>query len=72
MICIFDNFFLACGDFYLLLITFANSLDPYQDPHSDLNPNCLTLIEFLKGFFEKKSDDNKSMKITKHAEINTC
>ena len=34
------------GDFYGLLITFANSLDPDQDRQSvgpDLNPKCLSL-----------------------------
>ena len=31
------NFFLARGDFYHLLIAFANSLGP------DLDPNCLSL-----------------------------
>ena len=32
---------LPAGDFYGLLTTFANSLDPDQGP--DLDPNCLTL-----------------------------
>ena len=38
-------------------------------------PNCATLIVFLKEFFEKVNfekklaDDNKSMKISLHAEI---
>ena len=59
-----------------LLKTFANSLDPDQNqqnvgPH--LDPNCLTLMVFLKGFFEKvyfekkSAEDNKSMKNTQHA-----
>ena len=51
------NFFLACGNFCHLLITFANSLTPDQDRQNvghDLDPNCLTLlILFLKDFFEK-------------------
>ena len=36
--------FFACFDFCLLLIIFANSLDPDQDGHNvspDLDPNCL-------------------------------
>ena len=40
-----------------LLITFANSLDPDQDWQNvgpDLDPNCLSLIVFLKEFFEKR------------------
>ena len=40
------NSFLARGDFYHLLITFANSLDPDQERQNfspDLDPNCLTL-----------------------------
>ena len=39
------NFFLASGDFYCLLITFANSLDPDQDQQNvgpDLDSYCLT------------------------------
>ena len=44
------------GDFCLLLITFANSLDPDQDLQTvgpDLDPTCLTLIVLLNFFFEK-------------------
>ena len=40
------NSFSASGDFCLLLITFANSLDPDQagqNVRPDLDPNCLTL-----------------------------
>ena len=49
------------------MIAYANSLDPDQDRQnfpSDLNLNNLTLIMFLKDFFEKKksTDNNKSMK----------
>ena len=36
--------------------TFANSLDPdeaRQNAGPDLDPNCLTLMVFLKYFFEK-------------------
>ena len=43
-------------DFYHLLITFVNSLDPGQDWQNvgpELDPNCLTLMAFLKEFFEK-------------------
>ena len=43
------NYFLASGDFCILLITFANSLDPDQDRQNDsvspdLDPNHLTLF----------------------------
>ena len=44
--------FLASGDFCCLLITFTNSLDPDQARQNvgpDLDPNCLTLKDFLKG-----------------------
>ena len=40
------NSFLAGGDFFRLLITFANTLDPDQDQHSigpDLGKKNLTL-----------------------------
>ena len=52
LIFIFNNLrgdftsFPASGDFYHLLITFANSLDPGQARQNvgpDLDPNCLTL-----------------------------
>ena len=52
-----SNSFLASHDFFRLLITFANHLDPEQGQQIDslyLDPNCLTLIVFLKEFFEKK------------------
>ena len=39
--------FLASGDFCRILITYANSLDP------ELDPNCLTLVVFLKDIFWK-------------------
>ena len=48
--------------FVILLITFANNLDPDQDRQNvnhDMDPNCLTLImlleEFFESYFEKKS-----------------
>ena len=40
------NIFLASGNFFRLLITFANSLDPDQDRQNvgpDLDPNHMTL-----------------------------
>ena len=64
------NHFPASGDFCLLLITFANSLDPDQVRQY---PICLTLMVFLKSFlkmsiFKKQStDDKKACKITQHA-----
>ena len=48
---------------YLLLIIFANSFDPYQAQRNvwpDLDPNCLTLIIFLKEFFKKVDLEKKS------------
>ena len=49
--CIFSSF-LASSAFCRLLITFTNSLDPYQDQKNvgpDLDPNMFdTLIVFLK------------------------
>ena len=39
------NLFLASGDFCRIFIIYANSLDP------DLDPNCLTLVVFLKDNF---------------------
>ena len=65
-----NNSFLASRDFCRLLITFTNSLNPDQDRQNvgpDLDPNCLTLILFLKETFEniilkeRSADSNKSM-----------
>ena len=61
---------LASGDFCLLLIIFANSLDPDQDRQTvgpDLDPNHLTLIVFLQDIleivnFERSADNNKTLK----------
>ena len=50
------NSFPASGDFCHLLITVAKSLDPDQARQNvgpDLDPNFLTLMVFLKDFFEK-------------------
>ena len=50
---------LLASDFFLLLITFANSLDPDQDwvrqnIGPDLDPNCFDADGiFLKEFFKK-------------------
>ena len=49
--------FLAVATFCPLLLTFANSFDPDQARHNlgpDLDPNCLTLIFFPKGYFGEK------------------
>ena len=66
------NFFLASSDFCHLLITFANSLDPDQDGQnvgSDLDPNRLTLMLFLKEFFEKVNFENSQQTTTKARNI---
>ena len=50
------NSFLVSRDFFGLLITFANSLDPDQDRQNvspDLDPNCLTHIIFREELIEK-------------------
>ena len=63
------NYFLACGDFYRVFITYANSLDPDQDRQNvgpDLDPNSLALIVYLKEFFEKLNFDKVSVQIQKH------
>ena len=62
-----------------LLITFATSLEPVQDRQNvgpDLDPNCLTLIVFLKEFFfdkvnfeESRKTTIKVWKITQHVEL---
>ena len=54
---------LPAGDIFCRLpITFANSVDPDQARHfvgPDLDPNCLTLMIFLKIIFlEKKKEVN--------------
>ena len=66
LVCLFNAFIssLANGNFCRLLITFANSLDPDQARQNvgpDLDPNCLTLMVFLKDFFEKKSKKKKNL-----------
>ena len=63
-----------CG----LLIIFPNSLDPdqaRQDVGPDLDPNCLSLIVFLKDFLlilKKSAEDKKACKITQHANVTGC
>ena len=61
------NSFPASVNFCRLLITLANSLEPdraRQNVGPDLDPNCLTLMEFLKDFFEK-GDLKKNPQTTK-------
>ena len=53
--------------FVILLITFANNLDPDQDRQNvnhDMNPNCLTLIMLLEEFFESYFKKKKSKQMT--------
>ena len=50
------NSFPASGEFCRLLLTFADSLGPDQAGQNiwpDLDPNCLTLMVFLKDFLKK-------------------
>ena len=42
------NYFLACGDFCHLLITFVNSLDPDQDGSKPFDTSKVFLNVFLK------------------------
>ena len=47
LMCLKIKFFLASSEFWRLLITFANSLEPDQDRQNvghDLDPNRLTLL----------------------------
>ena len=62
------NSFLARVDFFHLLETFANSLDPDQDRlnvGSDQDLNYLTLIVFLKEFFDKFNFEKSQQTTTK-------
>ena len=46
-------------------MTFANSLDPdqaRQNVRPDLSPNCLTLMVFLKEYFEKVDFEKNQQK----------
>ena len=47
------NSFLARSDFFHLLISFANSLDPDQD-QQNVGPDTVYKIVFEKVNFEKK------------------
>ena len=42
----------ASGEFYCQLMILANSLDPDR---ACLDPSCLTLMLFLKEYFEKSN-----------------
>ena len=58
------------GEFCHLLLIFANSLDPDQARQNvgpDLDPNCFTLIVFLKEVVEKFNFE-KSRQTTKNYE----
>ena len=49
------NYFLASGDFYRLLTTFANNLDldqAKQNVEPDLDPNHLTYLYSQKNFLK--------------------
>ena len=72
------NSFPAVGDFCLLLINFANSLDPdqaWQNVGPDLDPNCLTLWWyswkiFLKKLILKKFTDDKKAELPSLQRVN--
>ena len=55
----FPPFFLFSGDFWCLLITFANSLFPDQNLQN-VGPD----LDILK---KKSADNNESIKLTKHS-----
>ena len=66
------NSFPASSDLCRLLITFANSLDPdqaRQNVRPDLDPNCLTLMVFLKEFFEKVILKKNPQPTKKHVKL---
>ena len=53
-------------------MTFANSLDPDQARQyvgPDLGTNCLTLMVFLKEFFEKVFFEKQSADDKNHAKL---
>ena len=57
-----------------MLITFANRLDQdqtRQNVRPDLVLNCLTLIVFLKEFFEKVNIEKTLTDAKKHAKLPT-
>ena len=66
---------LLASDFFLLLIIFANSLDPDQDwvrqnIGPDLDPNCFDADGiFLKEFFKKVNFEKNQQTTKKHAKL---
>ena len=67
LLCIFEKTIVYSTYLWRLLITFANRLEPnqaWQNVGPDLDPNCLTLMVFLKGLF-KKVDFLKNQQTTK-------
>ena len=55
-----------------LLITFANNLDPVQARQNvgpNLGPNCLTLMVFLKEFFERVDFEKNLQMAKKHKKL---
>ena len=66
------NSFLASSNFCGLLMTFANRLDLVQDGQfvsPDLDPSCLTLMLFLKEFFESFNFEKISKRQNKHEKL---
>ena len=68
------NYFLASSNFCRLLITFANCLDPDQDPDLDSNPDILLVLlkNFLIFFIFSQQMTTKAWKNTQHAKSEAC
>ena len=75
------NILPACDNCCHLQITIANSLDPDQAQkpiRTNQDPNCLTLMGFLKEFMKmlilgkKKADDKKACKNITCKEVTMC
>ena len=67
-----EGHFNSSCNFYRLLISFANSLDPDQEQQyvgPDLDPNCLTQIVFMKEFYEKVNFEKKASRQLKHEKL---
>ena len=55
-----------------MLITYANSLEPdqaWQNVGPDLDPDCLTLMVFLKDFFERVDLEKNQLTTKTHTKL---